>query len=87
MTETTEYRFPGTRNFIRAGDLVRVAKAGADRSGFDARVQRFVLDGDQVSYVDVVVVGGPRRGTFRSVRPERIQRKAQTRNGERVERR
>lgn len=82
--ELTEFRPAGSRNFIRVGDVVAVApSAPKRRDGFDAKVVRF--DTDSSGAVVAVQVVGPRG--FRTVRPERVRRRQQTRGGERVDRR
>lgn len=73
------------RNFIRAGDTVRVRpSAPGRRDGYLARFQHAELD-DAGNVRWVEVVGGPRgRHATRSLRLDRIERVAQTKHGERI---
>ena len=83
---TTEIR--QGRNFIRVGDIVKVApSAPKKRDGFEARVSAIVLD-DETGEVRWFEVRGGSRGRyqFHAIRPDRISRVAQTRSGERRER-
>lgn len=72
------------RNFVRVGDTVKVTADPGRRNGYEARVRKIEVDDD--GEVTVVHVVSTARG-YRSYRPERIERRAQTRGGERVERR
>lgn len=80
MEQLTEYRTG--RNFIRIGDVVRVRPRPGRRDGFEARVRPIRADSaGEVSEVEVF--GGPAgRSAVRTFRPDRIERVAQTRNGE-----
>jgi len=77
--ELQEFRLG--RNFIRVGDLVHIkpSKPGK-RDGFDARVLR--IRGNQSAGVTGVDVADPRNGGLRTLLPERIERRAQTKAGE-----
>lgn len=71
------------RNFVRVGDTVKVTADPGRRNGHEAKVRSIEVDDDgEVITVHVVSMD---RG-FRSYRPERIRRVAQTRHGERLER-
>lgn len=76
------------RNFVRVGDIVKVAARPGKRDGFEAKVEAIVLD-DETGAVRWLEVRGGRAGRyqFHAVRPERISRVAQTKGGERRERR
>ncbi|MBV8979963.1 MAG: hypothetical protein JO086_03595 [Acidimicrobiia bacterium] len=81
-----EFRHGG-RNFIRVGDVVHVRpKKPGGRDGFNGRVRRIVAarDTGAVKEVDLVVLDGRHQGALRVLRPDRLERRAQTRNGERV---
>ena len=86
----TEYRMG--RNYVRVGDIVKVKpSAPKKRDGFEARVRAITVKQDPAKPfgIQVVfeVVGGARgRCMIRNVRPDRIQRVAQVRGGERRER-
>jgi len=83
-----EYRPEGTRNFVRLGDVVKVLPApGIKGSSFEAIVKDIDAD-DETGEVKVVMVLGGKKGrlALHHVRPERIRRVAQTRGGERRER-
>ena len=86
----TEYRMG--RNYVRVGDIVKVKpSAPKKRDGFEARVTAIAVeqDPDRAFGIRVIfqVVGGCRgRHHTRFVRPDRIQRVAQVRGGERRER-
>ena len=71
-TELTEIR-PG-RNFIRLGDPVRVKPPHG--TSFDTTVRRLTQLSDGTVEVEVV---DPRFGHFRTVTPERVTRKAKSR--------
>lgn len=76
-----EYRVG--RNFIRVGDVVRAKPSRPGKhDGFDSRVRRILADAE--GHPTGVEVKDPRNGAVRTLRPERIERKAQTRNGEKV---
>ena len=80
-TYTDEIRLG--RNFIRSGDTVKVrpSKEGK-RDGFKAIFKRAKLDDNgDVKWVDVIG-GAHDRRQERSLRLDRIQRVAQTRQGE-----
>lgn len=82
----TEWREPGTRNYIRPGDVVKVVpSAPRKRDGFEARVIAIHDEGFQVVFQVVGGVGG--RMHTRFIRADRIRRVAQIRAGERRERR
>ena len=82
MLAVDEYR--RGRNFIRVGDVVRVTATPGKRNGFLATVRAIFLDEQTYDVSEVEVFGGPPgRAMVRTFRPERIQRRAQTRNGER----
>lgn len=76
------------RNFIRVGDLIKVLPRPGRRDGFEARVSAIVTD-DESGAVRWFEVHGGRKGQyqFHAVRPDRVTRLAQTRQGERRERR
>lgn len=82
----TEVRFG--RNFIRLGDIVRVKPSRkGKKDGFDARVSRLLTnEAGQLIEVEVVepmgAFSGKSFGRLRSFRPDRIERKSQTKNGE-----
>lgn len=68
----TEYR--DGRNFVRVGDLVKVAPSRPGRrNGFVSRVRRIHFDEVTLQPTGVDVVDGT--GATRTVRPERITRK------------
>lgn len=70
----TEYR--DGRNFVRVGDLVKVAPSRPGRrNGFVSRVRRIHFDEATLQPTGVDVVDGT--GAIRTVRPERITRKRQ----------
>lgn len=81
----------GTRNFIRVGDRVRFTTPG--KWPTEAVVRRIVADDDgRVTEVDVIVCRQTLKGRAqsaagrsRTLRPERIERVAQTRDGRRRE--
>jgi hypothetical protein len=81
-TKTDTIRDPqGGRNMIRQGDIVRVrpSRPGA-RDGFNATFRTATVD-DDGNVVDIEVYGGHGgRAAIRTLRPERIQRRAQTRH-------
>jgi hypothetical protein len=89
MMRLQEWRPEGARNFIRVGDIVKVLPA-PDLKGtsFEAVVKAIEVD-DATGEVRHVEVFGGKRGRlqFHAVRPDRIRRVAQTRGGERRERR
>lgn len=74
----TEWREPGTRNFIRVGDVVKVApSAPRKRDGFEGRVMAIHDEGWQVVFQ---LLGGPHgRLHTRFIRSERISRVAMVR--------
>lgn len=79
--ELQEYRVG--RNWIRVGDTVHVKPSRPGRrDGFDSRVLR--IRGNQSAGVAAVDVVDPRTGGVRTLPPERIERKAQTKRGERL---
>jgi hypothetical protein len=69
------------RNFVRAGDVVRVtASREGKRDGFRAIFRHAVLDDDgQVKHVEVYGAPGQRAKAFRTFTLDRIQRVAQSR--------
>ncbi len=73
MPEISEYRH--NRNWVRKGDTVKVKPAG--RTSFTATVLRIQSDGDRIE----VEVRDPYNGAIRTVTPERITRKAQSKAG------
>lgn len=76
VTEVLEYRPDGSRNFVRKGDVVHVRPSRPGRhDGFDSKVLRIRGTLTDVTGVDVV---DPRTGGVRTVLPDRIARKAQT---------
>lgn len=86
MTDQTtmEWRPPGQRNFIRVGDVVKVAPTAPNkRDGFEARVLAIHIDwveDDGTERVVFQVVGGARgRLHTRFIRAERVKRVAQVR--------
>jgi hypothetical protein len=84
MHKVSEYR--QGRNFIRVGDVVRVKALPGKRNGFEAKVRAIAVDEHTGEPVEVEVFGGTRgRAMVRTFRPERIERVAQTRRGERRE--
>lgn len=84
MVQITEYRVG--RNFVRLGDVVHITGPTAGKRGFDAVVKQIVADDNEVvAEVHVSVVTGKQAGFSRVVRPERVERKAQTRNGKPIE--
>ncbi|HSH62229.1 MAG TPA: hypothetical protein VK988_21795 [Acidimicrobiales bacterium] len=82
LAKVAEYRTG--RNFIRVGDVVRVRATAGKRNGFMATVRAIFVD-ERTNEVAHVEVFGGRAGQamVRSFCPERIERVAQTRNGER----
>lgn len=85
VVQVKEFRFDGARNFIRVGDLIKVtAKPPVDKKGFDAIVRRIDAD-EQGNIVQVEVIPKTGKssniGKIRTITPERIERKAQTKNG------
>jgi hypothetical protein len=69
------------RNFIRIGDIVRVRPRAARRDGFEVKV-RAVLPDESGELAEIEVFGGPGGcHAIRTVRPERIERRAWTRHG------
>lgn len=85
LVSLTEYQVG--RNYIRVGDIVRVRPSRPRRrDGFEAKVAAIRADeaGD-VQEVDVHGDGSVNWAT-RTIRPERIERVAQVRGGERRER-
>jgi hypothetical protein len=84
MVKVSEYR--QGRNFIRVGDVVRVKALPGKRNGFEAKVRAITVDEHTGEPVEVEVFGGARgRAMVRTFRPDRIERVAQTRRGERRE--
>lgn len=78
-TDVTEWR-PG-RNFVRLGDVVKVAPSKPGKhDGFTGRVTRMVADDGTVTEVTL----GTDRGV-RTVRADRVHRVAQQRHGEAVQ--
>lgn len=77
--EVTEYRVG--RNFIRVGDTVKVKSRPGKRDAHLARVRRIITVEGEVVEIEVV---GPKG--FRTFLPERIERVAQTKGGEKVAR-
>lgn len=77
------------RNFVRPGDVVRVLPSATVKgSSFEAVVKGIVADDDTGDVKWVEVLGGSRgRVQFRAVTPDRIKRVAQTRGGEKRQRR
>lgn len=70
-----EYRVG--RNFIRVGDVVHVKPSRpGKRDGFDSRVLR--IRGNQSAGVVGVDVTDPRNGGTRTITPDRIERRTQT---------
>lgn len=88
MMRLQEWRPDGARNFIRVGDIVKVLPP-ADRRGtsFEAKVQAIEAD-DATGDVKWLEVMGGRSGRyqFHAVTPNRIRRVAQTRGGEKRDR-
>jgi hypothetical protein len=71
------------RNFIRVGERHRVKAGGVDKTGFDLVISRLHRTaGGAVEVHGVVGRGHRRAGTIRCVPLERMQRLAQTKNGE-----
>jgi sRNA-binding protein len=73
MPEVTEYRH--NRNWVRLGDTVKVKPVG--RQSFIATVLRIQQEGERIE----VEVRDPYNGAIRTVTPERITRKAQSKAG------
>jgi hypothetical protein len=74
------------RNFIRIGDVVRVKAAPGKRNGFTATVRAIKMDERTRQVGEVEVFGGPAgRAMVRTFRRDRIERVAQSRNGQRRE--
>lgn len=75
-----EWREPGTRNYIRVADKVKVKPSTPGKhDGFEARVTGIYDDGIQVVFR---VVGGTRgRQHTRFIRSDRVARVAQTKSG------
>lgn len=72
------------RNFIRVGDTVKVRATQGKRNGFKAVVRGIRLDEGTGEVAEIEVYGGPPgHAMARTLRPERIQRVAQSRNGNR----
>lgn len=85
MVKVEKYRVG--RNFIRVGDVVRVRAAPGKRNGFKATVRAIKIDERTGQVGEVEVFGGPAgRAMVRTFRRDRIERVAQSRNGERRER-
>lgn len=83
MQRVTEWRPDGGRNFVRLDDEVKVLPSRPKkRDGFMARVKEIKAD-DEGTVIEVTVVGGC---GFKTVRPDRIQRVAQTKGGAAKER-
>lgn len=86
MVKVEEYRPEGTRNFIRVGDRVQVIKGGVDKRGFEAIVRSIDADEDgTIRQVEVIPRTGKYAGKIRTLPVERVERKAQTKNGKRIE--
>lgn len=84
MVKVNEYR--QGRNFIRVGDVVRVKPLPGKRNGFEAKVRAITVDEETGEPIEIEVFGGYRgRAMVRTFRPDRINRVAQTRQGERRE--
>lgn len=82
--QVEQFKPEGTRNFVRLGDRVKVLKGGADKTSFQAKVTRIDTDADgTIASVEVSPLTGKHVGRIRVIRPERIERKSQTRNGRR----
>ncbi len=82
MVNVEKYRVG--RNFIRVGDVVRVKAAPGKRNGFTATVRAIKIDERTGQVGEVEVFGGPvGRAMIRTFRRERIERVAQSRNGQR----
>jgi hypothetical protein len=80
MKQLPEYRTG--RNFIRIGDIVRVRPRPGRRDGFEAKVRAILAD-ERGEVTEIEVFGGPAgRHAIRTLRPERIERLAQTCHGE-----
>lgn len=78
-TEITEYRVG--RNFIRVGDRVHVKPSRpGKKDGFDSKVKRILANPD--GSPQALELTDPRNGATRTLRPERIERKRQTKNGD-----
>ncbi len=78
-----EYQ-PDGSNYIRVGDIVKVKPSRPKkRDGFEGRVREIRTD-DEGTVTELVIVGGPvgRATATRFMRPDRIKRVAQTRNGQ-----
>lgn len=82
VAEVLEYRPDGSRNFVRRGDVVHVRPSRPGRhDGFDSKILRIRGTLTNVTGVDV---RDPRTGGLRTVLPDRIERRAQTRGGGRL---
>ncbi|MGH9166058.1 MAG: hypothetical protein ACRDZW_11195 [Acidimicrobiales bacterium] len=80
LKHATRYR--RGRNFINIGDVVRVRSLDRKRNGFQARVRGIRVDRLTGEVAEIEVFGGPPgREMVRTLRPERIERVAQTRAG------
>lgn len=78
-TEITEYRVG--RNFIRQGDRIKVRKGwNGTKNGFESRVLRILANPDGTP--SGIEVKWPWNGSIRTIRPEFIERKRQTKNGQ-----
>lgn len=79
--ELTEFRVG--RNYVRLGDTVHVRPSRPGRhDGFDSKVLR--IRGNQSAGVSGVDVTDPRTGGIRTLPTDRIERRAQTKGGERL---
>jgi hypothetical protein len=82
-TEISEVRVG--RNWLRIGDRVRVRPRRAHgRDGFDGRVTRLLRYPDGHVEVEVRGTRNGRAVTGRTVVLDRVRRRAQTRNGNRI---
>jgi hypothetical protein len=82
MTDTVvkEWRPPGSRNYIRVGDIVKVAPSQPKkRDGFEARVMAIDVDADGTGATFQLLGGARGRLHTRFIRDGRISRVAQIR--------
>lgn len=82
MVKVQQYR--AGRNFIRVGDVVKVKATPHRRNGFKAVVRAIRVDEKTQEVAEVEVYGGPPgHAMARTFRRDRIERVAQSRNGNR----
>ena len=82
IVKVQQYR--AGRNFIRVGDAVKVKATPGRRNGFKAVVRAIRVDEGTQEVAEVEVYGGPPgHAMARTFRRDRIERVAQSRNGNR----